>query len=555
MPKKVVIVGGVAGGASAAARLRRLEEDTEIILLERGEHISFANCGLPYYIGGVIQERERLLLQTPQSFWQRFRVDVRTRQEVTAVDPLTHSVTVHDLEKDTTYQESYDKLLLSPGASPVVPPIPGVDSPHVFALRNIPDMDAIQGYIHLERPKHVVVLGGGAIGIEMAENLHHLGLNVTIVEMADHLINSLDAEMTCELTAHIQAKGVSVITKTGIAAIESNTVTLGNGNMLPADLVILAAGVRPDTQFLQSSPLHLNEKGAILVNQKMRTNMPDIYAVGDAVTVEHFIMGQSCYIPLAGPANKQGRIAADNIAGLQSIYTGTQGTSIMKCFDMTAASTGVTEATAKQMKLKYEKIYTFSPSHAGYYPGAQFLTIKLIFDTVFGRILGAQLVGYEGVDKRCDVLATAIRAGLTIHDLTELELAYAPPYSSAKDPVNMAGYVASNVAEGLVEIFHLDEISQIGIKQGFLLDVRTAAEFSRGAIPNAVNIPVDELREHLDELPKDRTIYIYCQIGLRGYIASRILTAQGFQVKNLSGGYRLYDLVKNTKTDKPNCGY
>ncbi len=547
MAQKILIVGGVAGGATAAARLRRLDETAEIILLEKGDGISFANCGLPYYIGDVITDKGQLTLQTPQSFYQRFRVEVRTGHRVTAVKPLDKILRIQKLATGESYEESYDTLVLATGTVPVQSPFPGADLPHVFTLKNITDMERIKDYMKKQCPKTALIIGAGAIGIEMAENLHAAKLDVTILEKAGHILPAMDHEMTCEIKNHIQEKGVTVLTNAEVRSIDEATVNLQGGEILPADLVILCLGVRPDTDFLAGSHIRCNARGAIQVSQKMRTNMPDVYAVGDAVAVEHFILAQECYIPLADPANKEGRIAANNIFGLTSRYKGTQGTSIVKCFDMLAATTGITEETAKAMNMKYEKIYTLSPSHTRYYPGATSLTIKLIYDTVFGRILGAQVVGYEGIDKCCGVLATAIRAGLTVYDLAELELCYTPPYSSAKDPVNMAGYVASNVAQGLLKIFHLSDLSVIDFNRDLLLDVRTEEEFQQGAIPGAVNIPLDSLRDSLDRLPKEKPIYLYCQIGLEGYIAARILTANGYAVKNLSGGYRLYSMVQKAE--------
>ncbi|AZR74326.1 pyridine nucleotide-disulfide oxidoreductase [Anoxybacter fermentans] len=547
MGKKVVIVGGVAGGASAAARLRRIDENAEIILLERGEHISFANCGLPYHIGEVITERSKLLVQTPEAMKKRFNIDVRVLNEVIAIDRENKVVKIKNHKTGETYTESYDYLILSPGANPVKPPIPGIDHPNIFTLRNIPDMDKIKGYIDNKKPKSAIVVGGGFIGLEMAENLHHRGLNVTIVEMADQVMAPLDFEMAAIVHEHIRSKNVNLILKDGVKSFKDRSgqvqVTLQSGKEITADLVILAIGVRPDTTLAKSCGLELGKRGGIKVNEYLQTSDPSIYAIGDAIEVEDFITKKNTLIPLAGPANKQGRIVANNIAGRPETYKGTQGTAIAKVFDLTVASTGANEKTLKREGIKYIASITHSGSHAGYYPGAIPMSIKILF-TPEGKLLGAQIVGYKGVDKRIDVLATAIRFGKTVFDLQELELAYAPPFSSAKDPVNMAGYAAGNIINGDTDIIHWHEIPKLDLNKSVLVDVRTKMEWNLGAIEGAILIPVDELRDRLNELPKDKEIIIYCQVGLRGYIASRILKQHGFtKVKNLSGGYKTYKTV------------
>jgi len=545
--QKVLIVGGVAGGASAAARLRRLDEQAEIILFERGEYISFANCGLPYYIGGEITDKSALTLQTPKSFRARFNVDVRIQNEVTAIDREQKSVTVHNLKTGETYQESYDKLILSMGADPVVPPIDGIQNPKVFTLRNIPDTYKIKGFIQENHPKSAVVVGGGYIGVEMAENLHHAGLDVTIVEMLDQVIAPLDFDMAADVHRHILSKGVKLMLKTTVKGVKEAdnglTVVLDKGEV-QADIVILSIGVRPESKIAKAAGLEVTPRGAIVVTDDMRTTDKDIFAVGDAIQVTDFVTQQPTVIPLAGPANKQGRIAADNVCGRDSRYTGTQGSSILKVFDMTVATTGINEKTAKRLELNYDKVFTYSASHASYYPGAVNMAIKTVFEKETGRILGAQIVGYEGADKRIDVLATAIRFGAKAADLTKLELAYAPPYSSAKDPVNMAGFVIENLLTGTVKNFHWHDVKNLPRDGSVtLLDTRTQIEYENGHIDGFINIPLDSLREHLDELDKTKPVYITCQVGLRGYVGARILMGNGFETYNLSGGYRLYNSI------------
>jgi len=544
---KILIVGGVAGGASAAARLRRLDEKAEIIMFERGGYISFANCGLPYYIGGEITEKSALTLQTPESFRARFNVDVRVMNDVISINPAKKTVTVKDLKNNRTYDESYDKLILAPGAAPLVPNIPGVQNEKVFTLRNIPDTYKIKDFIENKKPKTALIVGGGYIGVEMAENLRSAGLEVTLVEMANQVIAPLDYDMACDVHRHIEQNGVKLILGDAVKSISDGEnglkIKLGKGEA-SADMLIMSAGVMPDSGIAKAAGLKVDERGCIIVNEHMQTSDPNIFAAGDAAEVADFVTGQKSFIPLAGPANKQGRIAADNICGINSSFHGTQGSAILKVFDMTVATTGINEKTAKKLGLDYDKSFTYSASHASYYPGAVNMAVKIIFEKKTGKILGAQVTGFEGVDKRCDVLATAIRAGMTAHDLTKLELCYAPPYSSAKDPVNMAGYVIENVLTGKVKNFHWHDVETLprdGSVQ--LVDTRTDWEYKDGHIDGFVNVPVDELRGRLDELDRSKKVYITCQIGLRGYVAARILAQNGFDAYNLSGGYRLYQSV------------
>jgi len=544
---KIVIIGGVAGGATAAARLRRLDEFAEILMFERGEYISFANCGLPYYVGGSIDDREELLLQTPESFYERFNVDVRVLCEVKSIDRAAKTVSVEDKRTGNSYVESYDKLILSPGAAPFRPPVEGLDSKHVFTLRDIADIDRIKEFVIKNRPERAAVVGGGFIGIEMAENLMEAGIETSIIELADQVIAPLDIDMACDVHNHLRKKGVSLYLNNGLRRIMENNgslvVELTNGR-LEADVVILAIGVKPESRLAKDAGLDTNPQGGILTDKFMRTSDPDIYAVGDAVEVTDFVTGQPAMVPLAGPANKQARIAADNICGIFSEYKGTQGSAIIKVFDMTVASTGINEKTAKRLGLSYDKVFLWSPSHAGYYPGSNSMSVKVIFEKDSGKILGAQLVGYDGVDKRCDVLAVAIRAGMTAYDLARLDLCYAPPYSSAKDPVNMAGFVIENVLTGKVKNFHWHEVDSLPRDgSATLLDVRGPNEFGRGNINGFINIPLGSLRERVGHLDSSKPVYVHCHSGMRSYIAARILTQHGFDVYNLSGGYRLYSAV------------
>ena len=547
-PMKTIIIGGVAGGATAAARLRRLDEKAEILVLERGEYVSFANCGLPYYIGGVITDREELTLQTPESFKVRFNIEVRVLNEAIKINPKTKTVTVKNHRTGATYEERYDTLVLSMGAEPIRPSIEGVDGSNVFTLRNIPDALRIKSFAEAEKTRSAVVIGGGYIGVEMAENLKLAGLDVSIVELSDHLIAPLDFDMAADVHRYIKSKGIHLHLNNGVRAIKENTVILQNGE-ITADMIILSVGVRPETVLARECGIKLNQKGSIIVNSKMQTSIPDIYAVGDAIEVEDFITRKSAFIPLAGPANKQGRIAADNIAGGESVYTGTQGSAVLKIFDMTVATTGLNERTAKAAGIDYNKTYTYSASHATYYPGAERMSIKALWDNKTLKIIGAQIVGFDGVDKRLDVLATAIRFGAKITDLTTLELCYAPPFGSAKDPVNMLGFVAENVINGKVKQFFWHDVENLP-RDGsvFLLDTRTKTEVMNGKIEGFVNIPLDSLREHLDEIPKDKPIYVNCFSGHRSYLACRILAGNGYDCYNLAGGWRLYESVINERT-------
>lgn len=540
MSKKVLIVGGVAGGASAAARLRRLDEFAEIIMFERDEYISFANCGLPYYIGETIKEREKLIVQTPESMKSRFNIDVRINSEVIGIDIVKKVATIRS-KNNGVYEEHYDYVVLSPGARAIKPNIEGINHPRIFTLRNIPDTDGIKAIVDKRGVKNAVVIGGGYVGVEMAENLKNRGLEVTIVEAAPHIMAPLDSDLVTIVEKEILDKGIRLILNDGVIAFKdldgSVEITFNSGADLCADLVILAIGVSPDTGFLKDSGIALGARGHIIVNEKLETNAPNVYAVGDAIEIVDFVTKLNGAVALAGPANKQGRIAADNITGLGTTYKGTQGTSIIKVFGLTAASTGNNERTLKRLNISYKAITIHPQSHASYYPGGFPMTLKLIFNED-GKILGAQSVGYDGVDKRIDVIATVIRLGGTVNDLTELELCYAPPFSSAKDPVNMAGYVAQNILAGRVEAITTEQFMEYEQENTVLVDVRTELEYKKGHFEGALNIPVDSLRERIGELDKDKEILEYCQIGLRGYVASRILTQKGFKVKNIDGGYK-----------------
>ena len=544
---KTIIIGGVAGGASAAARLRRLDEATEIIVLERGEYVSFANCGLPYYIGGVITNQNHLTLQTPESFRARFHIDVRVNSEAVKIDPDAQTVTVKNLKSGESYEENYDNLILSPGAEPIKPNIDGINNDFVFTLRNIPDTFKIKEYIKSAAPKSAVVVGGGYIGVEMAENLKEAGLEVSVVELADHLIAPLDFDMAADVHRYIKSKGINLYLSNGVKEINSHTVLLQNGD-IHADMVIMSVGVRPETALAKECGIRTNHRGSIVVDQNMRTSIPNIYAVGDAVEVENFITKSPDFIPLAGPANKQGRIAADNITGISAEYNGTQGSAVLKLFDMTVAATGINEKRAKAAGIDYDKTYIYSGSHASYYPGASNMSIKALWDKRTLKILGAQIVGFDGVDKRMDVLATAIRFGAKITDLAELELCYAPPFGSAKDPVNMLGFVAENVITGKIKQFFWDDVENLPRDGSVtLLDVRTVTEVRRGRINGFINVPLDSLREHISEIPKDKPVYVHCHSGLRSYIACRILSGNDYECFNLAGGWRLYESAINEK--------
>ena len=542
---KVMIVGGVAGGMSTAARLRRLDEQSEIIVIERGDYVSYANCGLPYYLSGTIEKKEDLIVQSAELLTARFHLDIRTKQEVKAINRNRKTVTIQDHRNQKTYEESYDQLVLSPGARPFHPPIKGLDKNKVFSLRDIPDMTAIDDYIHRQKPRRVVVFGAGYIGIEIAENLKKLGVVVTIIELMDQIIGPLDYEMATLVHQHLKENEVEFYLGDPVQSIEPDghcqILELASGERIKTDMIIMGVGVRPENTLARDAGLQLGSTGGIKVNEYLQTSDPDIYAVGDAIEVTDYISSNPALIPLAGPANKQGRIVAGNLCGKRETYHGTQGSSIIKVFQMTIATTGNNEKLLKKNGIPYQKSFTHSPSHAGYYPGASPISLKILFSPDDGRILGAQAVGQDGVDKRIDVIATAIRAGFTVADLEELELCYAPPYGNAKDPVNMAGYVAHNILKGDVEIIHWNELAEIDADNSIILDVRKVDECEKGMIEGAVNIPLDELRGRLQELDKNKSVIIYCQVGLRGYLAYRLLKLSGFEkVRNLSGGYKTY---------------
>ena len=549
---KVVIVGGVAGGATAAARIRRLDEQAEILVFERSGYISYANCGLPYYIGGVIENPQQLTLQTPESFFSRFRVHMKVHHEVTAIHPERKTVSVKNLESGEVFEESYDKLLLSPGAKPTQPRLPGVGIDKLFTLRTVEDTFRIKEYINQNHPKSAVLAGGGFISLELAENLRELGMDVTIVQRPKQLMNPFDSDMASFIHSEMRRHGIKLAlghTVEGFVEKEDGVeVLLKEEPSLCADMVVLAIGVTPDTYLAGEAGLELGIKGSILVNDRMETSIPDIYAVGDAVQVKHYVTGQEALISLAGPANRQGRIAADNICGGDSRYPGSQGSSVIKVFDMTAASTGLNETNAKKAGLDVDKVILSPMSHAGYYPGGRLMTMKVVFEKETYRLLGAQIVGYEGVDKRIDVLATAIHTGMKATELKDLDLAYAPPYSSAKDPVNMAGFMVDNLLNGILKQFHLEDLASLPHDGSVtLLDTRTVGEYRRGHIDGFVNIPVDELRERLDEIETGKPVYVICQSGLRSYIACRILAGNGFDCYNFSGGFRFYDAVMHDR--------
>ena len=541
---KYVIIGGVAGGATAAARLRRIDEQAEIILLEKGKYISYANCGLPYYIGGVIAEREKLLVQTPASFGKRFRIDVRVENEVIAIDPEKKTLTIRKAD-GKEYEETYDKLLLSPGANPVKPPLEGIDSEGIFTLRNVEDTDRIKAYITDKQVKRAVVVGAGFIGLEMAENLHHAGVAVSVVEMGNQVMAPIDFSMAAPIHQHLIEKGVSLYLEEGVTRFrrteEGITVFLKSGKSIPADMVLLSIGVRPATVLAQQAGLELGETGGIRVDEHLETSVKDIYAVGDAIEYPHPLTGKPWLNYLANPANRQGRIVADNMAlGNTTSYEGAIGTSIAKVFDMTVASTGLAAKRLKQWGMEYQSSVTHSASHAGYYPDALPLTLKLTFHPKTGKLYGAQCVGYEGVDKRIDQIAGLIKHGGNVYDLMETEHTYAPPFSSAKDPIAIAGYVASNIISGAMPVISWRELAEKK-DEVMLIDTRTPEEFSFGTIPGAVNIPLDEMRDRLSEIPADKPVVLFCAVGLRGYLAQRILIGRGYRnTANLIGGYKTY---------------
>ena len=549
---KVVIVGGVAGGATAATRIRRLDEHAQITVFERSGYISYANCGLPYYIGGVIEDSEELTLQTPESFQTRFRINVKVKHEVIDIDVKRKTVTVRNLDTGEEFEEGYDKLILSPGAKPIRPDLPGIDSKNLFSLRTVEDTFRIRRFAEEHKPKTAVMVGGGFIGLEVAENLCELGVKVTVIQRGNQLLNTLDYDMATLVHSKLRSKGIDLKIGGNVVAFEETetglNVLLENEQPIGTDMVLLAIGVSPENTLAKKAGLELGLKGAIAVNDKMETSVSDIYAVGDAVQIKHIVTGNDAVIALAGPANKQGRIAADNICGLDSHYKGSLGSSVIKLFDMTAASTGLTEKAAQTAGISYDRIVLSPSSHAGYYPGAKTMTMKVVYEKETLKLLGAQIVGYDGVDKRIDVLATAISAGMKANELKDLDLAYAPPYSAAKDPVNMAGFMIENIANGLVKQFHWDEVADLPRDGSVtLLDTRTANEYAHGHADGFINIPVDELRERLSEIDRTKPLYVMCQSGLRSYISCRILSQEGYDCYNFSGGYRFYSGIIREK--------
>ncbi|WP_413700029.1 FAD-dependent oxidoreductase [Psychromonas sp. KJ10-10] len=566
MSKKILIVGGVAGGASAVARARRLSEDAQIIMFERGPFVSFANCGLPYHIGGDIKDKSQLLLQTPESFLARFNVDVRPLSEVVAINRDSKTVTVRLLADNSEYTESYDFLLLSPGAGPIVPPIPGIKNPLTHSLRNIPDMDKIIETIAINKPEHATVVGGGFIGLEMMEAFHQLGIKTTLVELADQVMTPVDREMAGFVHQEIRDKGIDLQLGVALQGVQFNpsqtvanfdagetnqhqhlqgslTLSLNNGETLETDILIMAIGVKPEISLASNAGLEIGELGGIKTNAQLQTSDPVIYAVGDAIEEQDFVTGKSSLVPLAGPANRQGRMVADNMFGRNESYQGTQGTAICKIFDLAIASTGKNEKQLIRDNIAFEKVYVHTASHASYYPGAEIVSFKMLFDPVNGKILGAQAVGKDGIDKRIDVMAVAQRAGMTVEQLQHIELTYAPPFGSAKDVINQAAFVANNIIKGDARAIHFDEIDNLSDQQ-VLLDVRNPGELENGFLAGTLNIPVDQLRQRMHELPKDKEIIIYCQVGLRGNVAYRQLVNNGYKAKNLIGGYRTYLFAK-----------
>jgi len=546
--KKILIVGGVAGGATALTRLRRLDENAEIIMFERGEYISFANCGLPYYIGGTIEERDALIVNTPEALMKKYNVDIRNFSEVIDIDREAKAVKVKNSKTGEEYKENYDYLILSTGSSPIKPPIPGIDSPNIFSLWNIPDTDMIKTYVDKNKPKRAIVVGGGFIGLEMAENLHDQGMDVSVVEMQDQVMAPIDFEMAQIVHEHMKSKGVHLHLKDGVSTFEYKdgvtTITLQSGEKIEGDIIILSIGIRPNGELAKASGLDQNQRGGIIVDKYMKTSDDSIYAIGDVIEVEDYVNKVQTMVPLAGPANKQGRIAANNIlGGVKEEYKGTQGTSIAKIFDLDVASTGVNEKTLIRMGKEYKKDYDIAlihqNSHAGYYPGALPMTMKLLFD-MDGKVLGSQIVGYAGVDKRIDVIATAIRFGGKVENLMDLELAYAPPYGSAKDPVNMIGFVADNIMKGMTDQVLWRELDGLDKEEYKVLDIREDVEMELGTIEGSIHIPLNDLRDRLDELDKDKTYVAFCAIGLRGYLAERLLKDKGFRAMNLAGGFNTY---------------
>lgn len=541
---KIVIVGGVAGGMSAATRLRRLNEDAEIIVLERGPYVSFANCGLPYYIGGVIKDRSKLLVQTAEKLYDRFRLDVRTESEALKIDRQLQKVTIN--HQGYLYDERYDKLILSTGAKPMVPPMKGSkEADNLYTLRDVPDAERIVRMIEKNRPERAAIIGAGFIGLEMAENLYRRGLKVTVIERAGQVLPPLDIEMAAAVEQELISRDIQVLKGKTVTEFENHgaTVIMDDGIKLEADLTILSVGVQPESSLADDAGLELGMRHAIIVNDQLQTSDPNIYAIGDAISIRHFVSGAAAVIPLASPANRQGRMVADILSGMERHYAGTLGTSIVRVFDQAAAVTGLNEKQLRSSGITYETVHTSPYDHATYYPGSKSMQLKLLFESQTGQLLGAQAVGAQGVDKTIDVLSTAIKAKMTVHDLTELELAYAPPFNSAKSPVNLLGYASQNVLEHEVDSIQWSEVDKETHEGSLLIDVRTESEYDQGTIPGAINIPLDNLRERIDELPKHREIIVTCQVGLRGYLAARILSQKGYKVKNLDGGYKLYSTV------------
>lgn len=550
MSKKVLIVGGVAGGASAAARLRRLNEDYEIIMFEKGEYISFANCGLPYYIGDSIKNRGFLLVQTVEGMKERFKLDVRNLSEVMEIDKNNKKVKVKNHKTGEIYEETYDKLILSPGAMPKIPDIEGIKScDNLFTLRNIADTDKIKNYVEINKPEKALVIGGGFIGLEMVENLHEKGVEVTLVHSRDQVMKPVDYEIASILHTHLIEKGVRLILKDKPAKIENNgkKIVLKSGKEIETDMIILCIGVTPESAIAKKAGLEVNEKGAIVVDSKMRTSNEDIYAIGDAIQVIDFVNKKPTMIPLAWPANRQGRLVADILSGKDVEYKGTLGSLVAKVFDLTVAATGNNEKTLRDMGIPYEAIHIHPVSHAGYYPGSKQISFKMLFNPETGKILGAQGVGEGGIDKRIDLIANSIKAGFTVYDLQDTEVCYAPPYNSAKDPVNMMGYCGANIMENIVKNTQWHEIEDLVKNDEYILDVREEYEVENGSIPNVINIPLGQLRDRLNEIPKDRKIYVCCQVGLRGYIACTILNQYGYNTSNIDGGYKTYSSIKNAE--------
>ena len=551
--KKILIIGGVAGGASAAARLRRLNETDHIIVFEKDEYVSYANCGLPYYIGDIITEREKLLVQTVDGLSTRFNLDVRNFSEVLSIDPITKTVTVRNRQTNKEYTETYDKLILSPGAKPIALPIKGIETAsNMFTLRNIPDTDRIYQYINDHHVQNALVIGAGFIGLEMAENLVHRGINVTLVNNTNQVMGPIDYEMASFLHLELKKKGVNLILNDSVQEFkqDGHLAVLSNNGEIETDMIITAIGVSPEVRLAKEAGLSIGVTGGIEVNEHLQTCNPDIYAVGDAIEVKHYITNAPVRIPLAWPANRQGRLVADHINGLDARYNGSLGTSVAKVFDLDVALTGLNERILKMNHINFDSVIVHPNNHASYYPGAAQLHLKVLFEKGSGRILGAQAVGESGVEKRIDVIATAIKGNLSVYDLPDLELSYAPPFSSAKDPVNMAGYVATHVANGDYEVIHYHEVDEKVRNGSYLLDVRTPAEFEAGHIEGAVNITVDDLRQRLNEIPADKEVLVYCQVGFRGYLALQILKHHGIEnVKNLSGGYRTYEVVNQAETE------